>query len=593
MKARALLILIFLIFLSGQSFASGNLYQSLGLSPNSPAVEAGTPQTPLPANQAFQPKLTALKGLVKVQFDIAKGYHLYKDRLKFSLSKGSQAKIGAIQQPKGHIIQDPFFGKQAVYNGSISINVPIEGTVKSGEAFELHYQGCSKTLCYPPVDLSTKLLPQTTEVSEQGGVTDTLHSKSIWLSLASLLLLGILLAFTPCVLPMIPILSGIIVGQNQKTFWRGFSLSLAYVLGMAITYAILGIIITKIGASFQSALQSPWVIVVVAALFVILAISMFGLFNIQLPEFLRHKTLIINNKLKGGSLLGVFVMGVVSTLVISPCTSAPLIGVLSYVIQTGDVLYGGLALFVLGLGMGIPLLIIGCGFSHLIPKAGAWMQQVRLFIGFLMLGVAVYLLARIVPLPYILSLTGILLIFYALFLGTFKKAANHWHRLGRGLGIVLMVYGIILFIGGLMGNRSFLMPLKTSSTQSTKSLLQFQKVSTQADLNRLLNQAKMKHEPVMIDFFASWCVECHKLESFVFTKRPVAKALRAYKLIQVDVSEDNVESKKLMNHYQVIGLPTLIFLDGKGTPILSARLVGDISDYQLIQQVNRISAIQK
>lgn len=577
------LFLAFVLMLcAALSFAEGSLYQQLGI-PTQGAAPA--PSGPLHASDAFKITTTPLVGAVKVSFTVAKGYYLYRHKLSFKLNKGADATIGQYTLPKGIWRTDPFFGKQQVYTGTVHFKLPINGPAKNA-ALTIHYQGCSDTLCYPPQDSSIKLIPNANEMvpstpePAKAEPSSLLNHENLLTSLLILFVTGILLAFTPCVLPMVPILSGIILGQKNRSLKKGLTLSVSYVLGMAVTYAILGYVITRIGASFQAAVQSPAVIIAICCLFVVLALSMFGLFNLQLPLFIRHKVMIADQKLKGGSVLSVFVMGILSTLVISPCTSAPLIGVLSFMIQSGDTTLGALSLFVMAIGMGIPLILISVGLGKWVPKTGAWMQQVRILVGVLMLCVAIYLLSRITSMSIILLLSGALAIIYAVYLGAWRKATNTLGRVLRGIGIVLTLYGAALIIGGLMGNASLLEPLSFHH-QKTKAHSPFIVVHKLSDLQKQLVLAKNKHQKALVDFYAHWCVECRKLEAYVFPNARVIEALKPYRLIQVDVTDSNANTKEVMQHYQIIGLPTLIFFDEKG--LEQHRLYGDISVDALIK----------
>lgn len=573
---RILFSLILAVFFL-TTFANNSLYQQLGI-PG--AGSAPTPSGPLHAAEAFAISTHANVGRVDVQFEIAKGYYLYRHKLAFKLQKGADATIGQFKLPKGIWRTDPFFGKQQVYTGQLNFSVPIEGPASHNAHLTIHYQGCSNTLCYPPQNTVVKLLSDpTAKPSKQANNRSLFSGKPVLFSLLILFATGILLAFTPCVLPMVPILSGIILGQKNRSMTRGLTLSLSYVLGMAITYAILGYIITKIGASFQAAVQSPGVIIAISILFTVLAISMFGFFNLQLPLFIRHKVMLADQKLKGGTVISTFIMGILSTLVISPCTSAPLIGVLSFMIQTGDTTLGALSLFVMALGMGAPLILISVGLGKWLPKTGAWMQKVRVFVGVLMLCVAIYLLSRIMSMSIILILSGAVAVIYAVYLGTYRKAKSNLARFCRGIGIVMTLYGAALVVGGLMGNNSFIKPLSVHHNVK-KAHGHFIVVKSLSALQQQLQLARQNHQRAVIDFYANWCVECRKLATFVFPNPKVLHALKPYRLIQVDVTESNPTSQKVMRHYQIIGLPTLIFIGNQGHEF--KRLYGDISAEHLI-----------
>jgi len=580
------------IFFISQAFAdnhsannSQNIYQNLGLENinNNPADNPNNLNNqPLSASQAFvlniQPD--AQDQLINLSFKIAPGYYLYQSRLKFELVnsansanqdlKNKNLEIKNINYPEGITRQDPVFGNQIEYENNLNLEIPLKNLISqnlitSSTYLFITYQGCSDQLCYPMQHQSFNLNQFVNSlhsdiVSPPAGEADQravgqlgregAHNKPWFLVLAGLFILGICLTFTPCVLPMIPILSSIILGnnlnnkkdqnnKNSRNLKNSLSLAGSYVLGMALTYALVGFLISKIGVSFQAFFQTPLVIVLMALLFIFLGLSTLGLFTLQLPLFIRHKVLLIDQKLKTGSLLGVFLMGVLSTLVISPCTSGPLIGVLSLMASSGNSLFGALSLFVLGLGMGLPLIIISVGLGKFIPKAGKWMQWMRIFMGCLMFIMAIYLFSRIVP------------------DSEFSKFSNLLN---------------------------FSQTQTQTQGQSKNNALDEIRVSSLTDLNKALSQAT---EPVIIlDFYANWCVECQLLadkfrnENFLdFLKTSKNKIL----VIRIDVTADDRASQNLLDHYQILGLPTLIILNNlnnrkdKPAGLTEMRLVGNLS----------------
>ena len=498
-------------------------------SSNSLAAQLGIPidntsQTqpqPLSASQAFVLKTEVSPGLVNLDFNIAPGYALYKNRFEFVLLKNainpdfSNISVGEVNFPKGFIHEDPVFGKQIEYSGLVHLIIPINGPVISTDQLDIAYQGCSAQMCYPVQHQIINLAANPQEI--QNPKANTTGIFSILLSLSGLFVLGILLAFTPCILPLVPILSGIILGQKKKTVLNGLIMAMSYVLGMAIAYACLGYLITRLGASFQGIFETPWVILVVVLILILMACSMFGFYSLQLPLGIRHWVNIVDRKLKGGSVISVFLMGAVSILVISPCASAPLIAVLSLMIQTGDSLMGAVSLFILALGMGVPLILISVGLGKFLPKTGAWMQIVRRLIGVLMLLVAVYLLFRLIPMSW------------------------REHPM-----------------------------IKVSSLPVLESTL------------------KTSKPPVVLDFYANWCVECHDLARTMNSPK-LAPLLKNITLIQVDVSADNADSEALMNQYHILGLPTLIFLDNQDQE--SDRLAGSLSLQELQKALKKESRV--
>lgn len=423
------------------------------------------------------------------------------------------------------------------------------------------------------------------EQSEQDRLFSMLGSNSLWLNVATFFGLGLLLAFTPCVLPMIPILSSLIVGQGESmNTAKAFRLSLVYVLVMASTYAIVGIFVGLSGYNVQAFLQNPYVLSGIAVLFVVLSLSMFGFYELQMPASVQNRLTQWSNKQGGGQLSGVAAMGFISTLIVGPCVTAPLAGALIYIAKTGDALIGGAALFALGLGMGAPLLLIGTSAGKLVPRAGAWMNATKHIFGILMLGMAIYMISRFLPTSITMCLYGILAIMTGVHLGatdTVNKDSSGWQRFSKGAGLVVSVYGLALLIGAFSGGNSYTTPLRgvvggsSSASNNTQThALPFQSVKGIDGLQIAVSQASAQGRPVMLDFYADWCISCKEMEAFTFTDARVQALLKDAVVVQADVTANDSADQALLKKFDLFGPPGIIFYDPNGTEIPAARVVG-------------------
>ena len=422
-------------------------------------------------------------------------------------------------------------------------------------------------------------------MSEQCAIVDHLARDSVWLTALSFLGMGILLAFTPCIFPMIPILSGIIVGHGHKiTTGRAFMLSLSYVLASALAYTVFGVLAGLFGSNLQALFQDPRVIVAFSALFVILALSMFDLFTLQVPGFIQDRIASLSNRQHGGTLLGAALMGALSALIVGPCVAAPLAGALIYIGQTGDALLGGLALFALGLGMGLPLLVIGTSAGRLLPRAGTWMNAVKAVFGVGLLAIAVWLLERILPSAVTLLLWALLLIVPAIYLGaldSLPQPTSGWRKLWKGLGIVMLAYGLLLLVGVAANSTDPLQPLRglmaasgSGKASNSRSALSFRPVASVADLNKRLQEAAAQGQFVMLDFYADWCVSCKEMERYTFKDEGVIDALRPILLLKADVTDNSEANAELMKHFGLIGPPATLFFNPEGEELKSLRVIG-------------------
>ncbi len=409
--------------------------------------------------------------------------------------------------------------------------------------------------------------------------------------------LGLLLAFTPCVLPMVPILSGLILGHRRKSpKIKTFSLSLAYVAGMAITYAIAGIVVAMIGNHIQTQLQKPWVIALFSGIFVLLALSLFGIYDFQIPSNWQKRLTQLSNQQKSGTYFGVFAMGSLSSLLVSPCISPALVGVLAYIAHTGNIGLGALALLSLGIGMGLPLLLVGASVAKFLPKAGAWMQTIERFVGIMMLAVAIWLLSRIIPGSFTLFLWSILLITSAILMGNFGKAWNQWHPVRHSLAIIALIYGIILLIGAALGNANPLRPWENmpaaaaAATPSTSHTTQasFTTIQNTTQLEKAFAQAKREGRWVILDFHADWCESCVYMDRYIFSRPDVKQTFADFILLRDNITADTSFDETLMDHFHIVGTPTLLFFAPNGKELINERWVGEATASELIAHIKKL-----
>jgi thiol:disulfide interchange protein DsbD len=549
----------------------------------------------LPADQAFglEVHATGPQSLI-ASFHITPGYYLYRDKISFSVAQG-KARVLRVELPKGENKEDPNFGLIEVYHNSFQAAIALKNPdPRKPLLLNVSYQGCSdKGLCYPPIEkqISIELLPTLTEApppavtpppapsdNENTQIAKLFKSGSFWLIVTSFFGAGLLLSLTPCTFPMIPILSRIIIGHGHDISHRNaFILSFAYVQGMAVTYTIAGIAAGYTGALASNSLQTPWVLGSFAALFVVLSLSMFGLYELQLPAALQSRLTDTSNKLHGGHLSGVFGMGVLSALIVGPCVAAPLAGALLYISQSHDAVLGGAALYAMGLGMGVPLLIIGMSSRALLPKAGDWMEAVKRVFGVLMLAMAIWIVSPVIPVSVHMLLWAALLIFTAIglhALDSLPANASLMRKLGKGLGIIALLLGVAYLIGALSGARDMLRPLGNigRGASETTVALHFERIRSNAELDQRIAQAQGK--PVMLDFYADWCVSCKEMERFTFSDSAVQARLKGVLLLQADVTANNADDKALLQRFQLFGPPATLFFDKQGKEMTESRVTG-------------------
>ncbi len=547
----------------------------------------------LPPDQAFRLRESVTAdGDLEVHWDIEPGYYLYRDKLALS-ARTPGAELGQPQLPDGEFKEDPEFGRVEVYKHTVAMRVPLV-SAPPGESLletEVRYQGCAEDgICYPPIKktLGFSLLsnaqaaPSSTNtaaaLSASDRITRQLGERSLATTFVTFLGLGLLLAFTPCVFPMVPILSGIIVGQKQPvTTGRALTLSAIYVLAMAATYTVAGVVAGLAGKNLHAAFQQPAVIMTFAAVFVALALSMFGFYELQLPSAVQSRLDRLSRRQRSGTYTGVAVMGVASAIIVGPCVAPPLAGALAYIGQTGSPLIGGAALFALGLGMGLPLLVIGTSAGALLPRAGKWMERVKNVFGVIFLGVAIWFLERVIPPPATMMLWAALLIGSAVFLGALVRlergAAGH-ERLQQALGVVLLVYGVVLLVGAAAGGRDPFAPLATlGGGQQLRPETSFEAVKSSDELDRHLASAANAERAVMLDFYADWCIECKHLERETFAAPEVRERLEEMLLLRADVTANDALDQALLKRFELFGPPAVLFFRG-GAELRADRLIG-------------------
>jgi thiol:disulfide interchange protein DsbD len=555
----------------------------------------------LSPEEAFKLALTAdHDGTLSVAFTIAPGHYLYRDKIKLKLQSPAGGGIEGLQLPKADEKDDPSLGKTFVYHASFSTSARLAGLPAGTTVVVVaaSYQGCSEQgICYPPTEKLFTLNipasaggaapaatapsePQEADTSESGQIAALLEGGNFWLVVVTFFGFGLLLSLTPCVFPMIPILSGIIVGQGHGvTKRRAFILSSAYVLGMAITYALAGVAAGLSGTLISNALQNPWALGIGAAIFIALAFSMFGFYELQLPSFLQSRFSEASNRIKGGNLVGVLMMGALSALIVGPCVAAPLAGALLYIGQSGDVVLGGVSLFSLALGMGVPLLLVGLSAGALLPRAGAWMEAVKKFFGVLMIAIAIWLISPLLSEIVAMLLWAALLVISGIFLRALEPLAvnaHGWVRFWKGIGIMALVTGIALLLGALGGGRDVLQPLAVfkgglAGTAQAEQHLRFQKVKSLTELEQAIQGAQGRY--VMLDFYADWCVSCKEMDRFTFSDPAVQAKLRDVLLLQADVTANSDDDKTLLKRFSLFGPPGIIFFDKDGQEI-RFRVVG-------------------
>jgi thiol:disulfide interchange protein DsbD len=581
-----------------------------------PVLAAGTDDL-LEPDKAFRFSARMLdRQTVEVRYLIADGYYLYRDRFAFA-AEPADVTLGPAQFPKGEIHEDRFFGKKETYRGRLDIRLPLVAANADRFLLQVTSQGCADAgVCYVPqtqsVNLSLASVPSAKTVLPGGGgqrgpaterasaapVSDEtlfagmLESGRLWVVVAAFFGAGLLLTFTPCVLPMIPILSGIIVGEGGRvTRRRALLLSLAYVLGMAVTYTAIGIAAALSGNLFSAALQNAWVLGAFSAVFVVLALSMFGLYEFHLPSGWHARFAAASNRLGGGHLGAVALMGVLSAAIVSPCVAAPLAGALLYIGQTRDTVLGGAALFSMALGMGVPLILVGTFEGAVLPRSGHWMKAVKQFFGVLLLAVAIWIVSPAIPVAVQMLLWAALLVGSGVYLHALEplpRDASGWSRLWKTVGILALLIGLAQGIGALGGARDPLRPLAgVFASSSAAQGLSFEPVGSSAELDaRLVSTDR----PVLLDFYADWCVSCKELERFTFTDPQVQTRLADMLLLRADVTANTSDNKDLLKRFRLFGPPGIIFFDAGGREIEGMRVIGYQSPRDFARALDFVAA---
>ena len=555
-----------------------------------PHVEAGDP---LPAEKAFAMRARAISpDTVEVLFEIAPRYYLFGERFAFEATPVGVT-LGRADLPPGERKIDPVFGEIEIYRDQLRIRLPVSAP-PGAERFTLAVksQGCWEGgICYPPIVQRAEIellmgnagdnddASAAGDGDESGRLAGLLSSASAPLALGIFFGLGLLLAFTPCVFPMIPILSSIIIGAGATTSRaRALALSIAYVLGMALIYALAGVIAGLAGSSLSATLQTTWVPVVFALLFVLLALSMFGFFELRLPTALQNRLTNAANREKGGHLGGVALMGAISALIVSPCVTAPLAGALLYIATTGNAVFGGMSLFTLALGMGVPLIIVALAAHSLLPKAGPWMEGIQRTGGVLLLAVALWIASPSLPGFAVMLGWAALLLFSGVFLCALDPLpvdASGWRRFWKGAGIVLLISGAIILVGAFAGARDPLQPLAVFHARTaTANLPGFENINSEAELDARLKTAD---RPVLLDFYADWCSACKEMERDTFSDPAVAARMAKMLLLRVDVTANNDSHKALLKRFSLYGPPGVVFFGADGQLREDLRVAGFMS----------------
>ena len=612
--ALLLALMLFTVTSTGNAAGSSSLF--------------GGQQDFLPVDEALPFSHMQEEGGIWLTWNIAPEHYLYRDRIELS-AEGDAVELGEPEFSRAGIAtEDEFFGEVTVFYEPIDVWLPVswQGNADSAE-LSVRYQGCAKAgLCYPPQTRTITLTRDGDSASpapaqanssagsnvagnngestdwdteSAGGLANLLQEQSTFVIAGLFLLLGLGLTFTPCVLPMVPIISSLVSGRTTRSTGQALALSVSYVLGMSLTYAAAGVITGLLGASFnlQAQLQSPWVLGTFAALFVLFALSMFNLFDIQLPRFLRDPLNNASHNLTGGRLLSLFGIGAISALVVSPCVSAPLAGSLLYISTTQDAVMGGIALFALGLGMGIPLILVAIGGRKYLPSTGHWMNAVKAFYGVMLLAVAIWLVERLVPAWLALMLWGLLVAVSGVQLGAFDAAKAGWERTRKGLGLVMFAYGMALLAGSVSGASDPLDPLApfTAASPSVASSggafasgephELFERSESEEVIRNNIRQAQQNGQPVILDFYADWCISCKVMERQVFSKPDVVEALQPFRRLQIDMTDNTPGQQALLDELGLFGPPAILFYGADGEELADARVLGEMDREQFLSHL--------
>jgi len=557
-------------------------------------------------------------GILRLSWDIAEGYYLYRDKFA-AISDSVEVAVGELELPPGIVKDDPDFGNVAIYKKTAHLSVPIAVGANAPSSLPLRvtYQGCAEDrICYPPIKkdiqifIGSLLTPlraagasdtvarSVSPIMSADAIAARLTDRSFLAVVAAFFVFGLALSFTPCVFPMVPILSGIIVGQARATsFKRGLALSAVYVLAVAVTYALIGLLAGLFGHNLQAISQQPIVLIGFSLVFIVLALSMFGFYTLQLPSALQTHIDRYSRSQEGSNFLGVAVMGVLSAIIVGPCVAPPLAGALIYLGHQGSPLVGGAALFSMGIGMGVPLLAVGASMGKLLPRTGPWMEVVKRVFGVALLGVAIWFLGRILPGPVSLFLWALLIITMAVFVGALAKMRGPtpaWRRLSKGVGLALLCYGAVLIVGAGVGADDPFDPLKPLTRDGgEKHELAFASIKGLAGLTAEFERARALGQPVMLDFYADWCVECKYMERDTFADRDVEAALSAVVLLRADVTANDEVDQSLLRNFDLFGPPAILFFDPHGAEYRKLRVVGFVGPADFSAHITQLTGRRK
>jgi len=565
----------------------------------------------LPVDQAFRFSAGNDPDAAHLSWQVTPGYYLYRGRIRVTSKTPGVTLAKPEFSISGTEENDPYFGKVTVFFKDVSARVGVKlppGTTRA--LLDVTYQGCAKAgLCYPPQHREVTFRPPGSKAAESGTsflsvigsdsaaeLARFLKQQPLGLVLAVFFALGLGLTFTPCVLPMLPIISTLVGSREHGGTWTSLGLAIAYVVGMAVTYSVAGVVTGLLGASFnvQALLQSPWALGTASGLFVLLALGCFGLYELQLPGPIRHRLQAEGQKLRGGHLFGVFGIGVLSALVVSPCVTPPLAGALLYISATQAALRGGLILLALALGMGVPLIAVAVAGRRILPRSGPWLNAVKGFYGILLLAVAIWLVQRLLPAPVSLLLWAALAGICGVQLGAFDAAGIGWPRFWKGVGLLLFLYGGLLLAGALGGAGNPLRPLQpfiagaaTPSKGTSDSV--FQRVSDPDRAEALLHAASRAHQPAILDFYADWCISCQEMEHNVFDDPGVRRAMRHFRRVQLDLSANSKVQQQFLEGLDIFGPPAVLFFDPRGHELKDLRLLGDTDRAGFLAHLNQVS----
>jgi thiol:disulfide interchange protein DsbD len=589
----------------------------MSAAPSSSFLPGAANDEPLPPEQAFvmNARFDAANELT-VSWQIQPGYYLYRNQFEFAVDGAIE--LGTPSLPQGVALTDQNYGAVEVFYDYVEARIPFSRASPDDAPVTIRsvFQGCKEdSICYPPMEQSMALtVPATSTfdgttsaaatldapISEQDFLARVILNDSMWIVLGTFYVLGLGLAFTPCVLPMIPILSSIIAGNGAVTPGKGFALSLSYVLGMAVTYTAAGAAAAMAGGQIQAMFQQPWIITLFAAMFVVLALGMFGMYELQMPSAIQSRVSALANKQRGGTFVGTAVMGALSALIVTACVAPPLIATLAVMGQSGDVVRGGSALFALSMGMGSPLLVVGASAGSILPRAGAWMNTVKAAFGVMMLGVAIWMMDRVLPASTVLVLWALLVFLSGVFLGAFDALPEHpapSRRFAKGIGVLACLYGAMMLIGATLGGEDPLQPIPRgilsvgNAAATPAEQLEFRAIESVAELDTALAEARSAGRPVMIDFTADWCVSCREMEEYTFPEATVIAALEPFLLLRADVTANNDDDKALLSRFKSYGPPTIAFFDARGGAQDPYKLVGYVPAAEFAAHVGRVAAL--